>query len=254
MDERTDELIQMELDGEISEAESAELDAALVADGEARASLESYRSLAREIERLARVDPPPLLATGVARAIRGRQAERAPRMAPPSPASRRRQWLFTGYAAAAGLILGLLATPLLMRTDAFRAASEPAGAAASIGSAELSSWEVVDRRSVSTANGTVALSVRRNRDRFAVEVAFAAPASAEAAISWDASRLSLLAFVRDHPAGPLSVGEGRVAARLDADDRLTLVLASRGAPGSIHVEVNGTRALSSDLSLERFRE
>ncbi|HEU5162267.1 MAG TPA: hypothetical protein VFV54_03885 [Thermoanaerobaculia bacterium] len=251
--ERTDELIQMDVDGALSPGQKAALDAALAADDEARASLASYRLLARELESLPVVDPPPLLASSVARAVRARHLNRPATHAAPSPASRRRHVLYLGYAAAAGLLLGLLTAPFLMRTDSFHGPVEAGNAAASIGAAELSSWEIVDRRTASTAGGSVRLLVRRNGTSLGVEAAFT-DAGSEAVISWNPARASLLAFVRDRSSGTPVLERGRIRAPIRGGGTLTLVLETPQASGPIHVDVDGTRILSSDPPLESSGE
>jgi anti-sigma factor RsiW len=250
--DRTDELIQMDIDGELSPAEKAELQAALAADAGARESVDSYRVLARQLDALPRTDAPPSLAGNVMRALRMRLRESGP----PSPApfaQRRRNILWAAYAAAAGLILGLLAGPALMR-DAFRTV-EPNRVSASVGLADVSSWKVVDRRSASTAEGgRVDLTVRRGAGDLAVEAAFIGSAGAEASISWDPSAASLIAFARSDASGSPIVEEGRLRAPIGGDATLTLILSARRMPGPIHLDVDGTRMLSSGSPAESTRE
>ena len=160
--ERTDELIQMDIDGAITPAEKAALDAALAADAEARASLESYRRLAHQLDSLPVVDPPPMLVSNVVRAVR---AKRSAAHVATNPSGRRRQVLYLAYAAAAGLLLGLLAAPLLIRSDAFHPPVAADSAAASIGAADLASWQIVDRQTASHAGGSVRVLVRRSGAR-----------------------------------------------------------------------------------------
>lgn len=252
MDGRTDELIQMRIDGEISGAEMAELDAALAADREARASMESFQALARELDAMPRLDPPALFASKVLRTVRGVRPMRAA-AASPAPATRRRIALVGAWAAAAGLLLGLLAGPLLMRADLFRNDALPASVAGAMGTAEIGSWKLLSRQSAATPGGVLALAVRRDDGRYALEVSCEAIGST-AEISWDPARLSLLALVREHASGPIEATPGRVRARIASGDRLTLVLSGGGEPGSVHLGIDGIRLLSSDLSLDGGRE
>ncbi len=250
MDERTNDLIQLHADGALAGAERAELDAALTADRQARESMESFQTLVRELDALPRIDPPPLL---VARVMRSVRASHAPAAATRPRADRRRVLLVAGYAAAAGLVLGLLAGPLLMRADRFRNAALPASVAGAMGTPEISSWDLVSRQSVATPAGNLVLSVRRDDGRYAVETACEGFNGATASISWDASRAAVLAVVRDRATTSIEVEPDRVRAVLADRDRLTLVLAAQGDPGVIHVDMNGTRLLSSDLSPENDR-
>ncbi len=248
MDGRTDELIQMQIDGEISEAGKAELDAALAADRGARASLESFQALARELDSLPRMDPPPLLTDAILRGVRaGRPAHPVPGR--PARASRPRLLLVAGYAAAAGLVVGLLAGPLLMRADLFRGEGLSAGVAGAMGNAEIGSWDLVSRRTIATPAGNLTLAVRRDDGRYAAEISCEGMIGSAADISWDPARLSLLALVRESASGAFEADPGRVRARIADGDRLTLVLSGPGEPGSIHVSIDGVRLVSSDLSL-----
>ncbi|HEY0592901.1 MAG TPA: hypothetical protein VGF40_14105 [Thermoanaerobaculia bacterium] len=252
MDGRTDELIQMRIDGEISSADLAELDAALAADREARASMESFHALARELDAMPRVDPPALFASKVLRQVRGAPPMRAA-APPPAPATRRRIALVGAWAAAAGLLLGLLAGPLLMRADLFRADGLPASVAGAMGTAEIASWELLSRQRAATPGGSLVLTARRDDGRYAVEVSCAGIGST-AELSWDPARLSLLALVREHASGPIEATPGRVRARIASGERLTLVLSGGGEPGSVHLGIDGVRLLSSDLSLDGGRK
>jgi hypothetical protein len=154
-----------------------------------------------------------------------------------------------GYAAAAGLVLGLLAGPLLMRSDLLAPARLPGVVAGAMGGADFSSWDLVNRRTVAARGGSVTLVVRRNGPNYAVETAGEAISGAAASIVWDPSRLELVALVTARASGAIEVTPGRLLWRLAEGERLTAVLAARGAPGSIHLDVDGIRLLSSDLTL-----
>lgn len=247
MDERTDDLIQKAVDGALAPDDRAALDAALAADRDARASMESIEAIARALDALPQLEAPPMLAAKVLHSVRAREGRRAGSPALPH-AVRRRMLLVAGYAAAAGLFLGLIAAPLLMRADLFRGAQVPAGVAGAMGTAEISSWDLVSRRSVASRGGTVTLVVRRSGSSYAVDAAAEARPGAAASIAWDASRMDLLALVRDRAAGEIAVSPGLVRWRIAEGGGVTLVLVARGEPGIIHLDVDGNRLFSSDLS------
>ncbi len=109
IDERKVELINAELDGELSPGERAELAQVLLADPEARAFREELRSLSGELAKLENVIPPADFATSVLSALRSRRA------ANPAVPSARRWQSGPALRYAAVFVGGLLASTLLLR-------------------------------------------------------------------------------------------------------------------------------------------
>lgn len=109
-DQRTVEWIHRRLDGELSEEESEKLDEILAGDQEVRQLEADLRELEESLRSIPLVTPPEHLRGEIARLVASRQTK-APARTSSGVVGR---WWTYGYAAAAGLLLGVILYPLVM--------------------------------------------------------------------------------------------------------------------------------------------
>ena len=157
------ELIQLAIDGQANAAQQAQLQRLLTASPESRATYESFRALAAELDRVPMVDPPtPMQWRPQTATIR-----RFPR----------RYTVAFAYAAAAVVIVAVAL---------YRAVPPTHSAGATMARIEREDWPVVARVSSTQAK----MTIRRSGDDFLVEVATDAPFT----IDWDRARLDADTF------------------------------------------------------------
>lgn len=130
-DQRALELIQSVLDDAATPAEAAELETLTRHSPAARAALESFRSLYRELERSGDVRPPERMREEILDMLRARSASTEPVVIEAGGRFARRRWIVGSLAAAAVLAI-VLAAPFIRRTtdassDRLQGAMVPAG-------------------------------------------------------------------------------------------------------------------------------
>jgi len=106
MDQRTLNLINGSIDGEINPAEQAELDGLLVSSSSARKFYEELKAVTQTLDELPEVNPPPYLQAAIERQVRlavpGKNGGQEPGLLGRWLSS---NWLRTGLALAAGVVL-----------------------------------------------------------------------------------------------------------------------------------------------------
>ncbi len=231
--ERTLELIQLALDGEASEEESAELGQILANSGEAREAYRALRELVEKLEAVPSSDPPPMReailerirnSTSVAQALLPVQAQT--RVSVPH---RRRLLLAAVYAVAAAIVIGVALNRLIERRE--HAVSPTHAAAAMARLDDIDNWPIVARVSSRGAMEKMTLTVRRQGDRYAIQPILAGPGAVS--VAWDRQKLALLEVL---PGGVQSDADEVTFA--DRSKQVAVVLRRRdGASGSAVVRM-----------------
>ncbi|MBP7147580.1 MAG: hypothetical protein KBD01_08545 [Acidobacteria bacterium] len=234
------ELVQRELDGDLSPEESRLLAQWLAADPELRRARDELREVTALLDEAGEVEPPLGFGAEIAAAVRARTGRPATRRFPGRSSAARRIW-----AAAAGIVLGALGYHLVARQFA---EVEPAAVSGSIANARagapfadlpLDAGGLRGRLAASAIPGGVRLDVDLAGEG-AVVLAFD---PAEVRVSEFARLAGGDAVVSSRP-GELTLGPGRVRVLLDSavGARLRCELRPRvGAPvGAGEVVLDGT--------------
>lgn len=218
------ELIQQEIDGESSAEESARLRAGLEADPSARRLRDELASLADELDAFPSVDPPPRLSATILERIRrsGSVALHPAATAPRRPARAGRRGPVTIlYAAAAGLVIGLLISPLLVGRRPDPGSFDWIAATGSM----VRRNHLLDSREISTAFLEGRAELRSAGDRIALELELEAREPALLELRFDPDRLAFEAIHRASGAdGPLTVRSGELRIEVRGSERSTILL------------------------------
>lgn len=218
------ELIQQEIDGENSAELSAQLQARVQADPRARELRDEFGLLAGELDSLTSVDPPAGLAAAVLERIRRTRAfaihPSAGELRKPARAGRRNLASLV-YAAAAGLVIGLLLSPLLFERRPELGSFDWIAATGSM----ARPTHPLDRKEISTGAIEGSATLRAAGDGIALELDLHANEPANLHVRFDPSLLAFEAIRRaPEGVGPLAVTPGEVRMDVSGSERATVLL------------------------------
>ncbi|HUC43814.1 MAG TPA: hypothetical protein VMR65_07245 [Candidatus Sulfotelmatobacter sp.] len=220
-------LIQLEIDGALSDVERAALERSIANDPAAREERERMRALAATISGLDRVSPPAGFADGVARAIRTQRMPRRgtwPERLRSLWSDHRRQWAPVVYAVCAGAALVVLGLQAAGRGSLFRApvAGEAAGTMGAPRAAEG-----VTRVPLRVAGFEGSAEVRDLGDRYSVSAHLSGAPGSEVVLRFDPA----LVAVRRASGSP-AVSTGTVRWARPADGELSFDLTPTAETGA----------------------
>ncbi|GEM_PF-6237918 len=184
------ELIQQEVDGENTPDESGELHRYLSTSAEARALFESLRRLADSLGAMRPADPPAELAPSILAALRRGRA-------PAVGAARATGIWKYAYAAAAGLVLGILLAPMIREVIPGGDLPEPAKVMGTMaGKEQLSATGAIERR-IAGEGVAGTLRLTRSGGMLQMQLELASTETIEAVLEYDARHWRLRGIEQD---------------------------------------------------------
>jgi anti-sigma factor RsiW len=246
------ELLHRAVDGEATEAESAELETRLAREPDLAASHRALQGVGRTLSEVGLVESPPELAGDVMRQVRQR---------PHSVAEQRGLSGLTGWVArqpglalaaslAVGLLAGLLATGLSGR-GALMSLDENTVSGTILPFGHLATLPVIDEIEIGGPGTGATVVTRRGSDVVVAEVRIRSPRPLDLTVELDSGTLRPRGFVslEDLPTGEVALEEGLVRVRQAPEGHYLLTLAVLGpdpAPLRIRLE-SGDAALEGEL-------
>jgi hypothetical protein len=238
---RLEELIQAQLDGELSAAERAELARILLQDAGARRLHENYARTERLLREVPAAEPPPGLREAIVAGSVGtgrRSDTRAPR-----------RWE-TAQRIAAAVAGGLLIVGLAyVMSDGHAPGTELQGSLQAGRGPEVAGAEAQESRASVQAEGiTVEALLRRDGDRLQLDLHSAASMPVEVAVMFNPSTTSFAG----HAAGAsLTTADGELVVRLPAGREYTTVDFNGAAPLQLELRAGGRVLGTARFALNR---
>jgi len=229
------EWMQAEIDGELGERESAELERFLAGNAEARDRFAALRDLADGLDRTTEVMPPAELRARVLSAIRT-----------PSPGFRiPASWRRYGYALAAGVILGVVAYHWGVTSGV-----DPGDVSGSMAAPTVRP-AVLDEVAFDFVGGTGSARVERAADGLAVVVEIDSAQAVDAAIELSGEEVDFLGFRADTgEAVSLQAAGGSVSWSQSGRQRVVVLLENRArTAATIALELSASGAPLHRVSL-----
>lgn len=236
-DDRLFELINLEIDEQISDAELEELNRLVAGNQDAAGIREEMRSVARELDAIDSIDPPGDFQQDVLARIRERRPTPKGEVVRETPFTGNRGRVFRyAWALAAGLLLGLLLSPLFIdqsppsvtSSDASGTMREPISS---------DDWEVLTSRTIHTPPAVGRVEARRARDRVAIDLELRSEVPTEVELRFDPADLGLAGFSRSGDFDrPLRLDQGAVIIPAGMRTNAILFLADL-QPGASSIEI-----------------
>ena len=244
MKERThaEDLVQREIDGENSPAESAELQRRIALDPQLEGSADKLLSLSRSLAAVPQEDPPPGFVADVMRAIRTKGARVTGGWIETWRAAfGRRPALGYGLSLAAGIVLGALAIGAL--GPAALSTRDEAAVGTILPPGRLGSFREVDRQELAS-EGLRGEAVTRRGDRTVqAELRLESSKPVRLTLEFDANSFAPLGFGRSVAAeGDVVLEPGRVRIAHSGAGTYQVFLGTRSpkpAPLTLRVEGEG---------------
>lgn len=239
MDERTVELIHGDIDGELDDAQRAELGSILEASAEARSEHERLRTLSAMMAGLPERDPPP----GLRDSILG-QARPPARTARRLPGRKR-----TGLGLAAALAATVVGIAVFIGQHPEFAELDASALAGTLGRPLVGGPPPSMRFDGAIVSGTIVL--HRGKEGLALEVELDASKPVEIVAAARGVRLDLQGFVRvDGAPSGMDAEEGTIRVSHAGRQHYVLVLASDDPPAAIELAVFDGPELIQETRLE----
>ncbi|HET7291632.1 MAG TPA: hypothetical protein VFM88_04340 [Vicinamibacteria bacterium] len=256
MTERMDPevLLQRELDGENSPAESAELQRRIAEDPRLRAGSEKLFSLGRTLAEVGQEDPPPSLVADVMRTIRANGARvRGGWVEVWRTAFARRPAFAYGLSLAAGIVLGALGLGAL--GPAALGTRDEAAVGTILPPGRLGAFRQVDRQELSSDGFRGVAVTRRGDGTVQAEVRVESNRPLQVTFEFDAKAFSPLGFGRSEAAeGEVVLEPGRVSIAHSGKGTYQVFLGARSAePAPLTVRIDG-QGIQVERSLETGRQ
>lgn len=235
MDPHFFDLINREIDGDISPAESDELRSIAAANPDSKRQLDTLRNLVLDVESIPEVAPPPGLRDEILASIRARQPQVQPPEAPRSrgpedlvgrlAAFRRAPMIRYALAIAAGFVFGFVLYPIvggLNRGTRFDT-RDVAGTMAPLATTHPA--ETTDAASALAIEAIPAtVSLTSTSASATVEIELPGTSSGPLMVTWRSDRFSLESFDRRSGAATVTLGASRAEISAAGAARLELRL------------------------------
>ncbi len=252
LDERYDELIQREIDGEASEQEAAALRDYVAANADARSRQAELKKLAETLNRVEPINPPADLAKSVLAALPSRRYAPA-RVLRPRTGLARFPILKYGYALAAGLILGIALHQFLFNQPSTPPVTDVSGSMLPRNPAPVSGpadhWPL----KLDGVSGSVSIRVSGSVAPLEFDLDSQKPVQFE--VRFDSAQVELKGFSQQiNRVDSFAAVPGRIDVQCEGKQRFTVLLAnSKGldANVSIGVFVSGKLVQSGNFRLPK---
>lgn len=247
-DDRLNELLNAELDGELDGAGQAELERLLSASAEARARREELRRVADALSHLKPVEPPADFASSVFAALRPNGAKVVPFRGAVPKAQRR--WVPYVGALAAGVALGAIGLSVWLAPRAEFDAASLAGTMTD--PTHRAAGKVLDRVAVDSNGLTGSASLHEADGLWVVEFDLNSAAPVEVLAIYDGTLVRLQGFVRPQPTSEaVLAGPGRLSFVNEGAQRAAIYLRpADAAAGQVRLEFRAPGAPTSTAVLE----
>jgi hypothetical protein len=248
-DPRVVEMMHARIDGVISEREKSELLEFLAGNPEAREYFDDLERISQMLDGAERVTPPTALRDRVMAAIT------------PSVSLRSRTTSGGGsmilryaYAAAAGLVLGVLAYHFISSSDFGRTVVEPAEAAGAMTALpEQAERTLIETIELDLPDGRGTVYLEKVQGGASVLLDLDSPSTVEVALEFDAGQIGFCGFTRElGGGGSLEVEEGTVTWTQQGHNRVALTVELHGgSPAKIDLRLlaDGEPLINIQLNL-----
>lgn len=229
LDEKYEELIQRQIDGETSEQERTALRDFVAANAEAQTVQNRLLRLAEILNRVEEVEPPTDLSGNIMAALPaiGRSSTSA---APFQSRSGRLLSFFEyfkyGFALAAGILIGLVLGPAIFKQAT---TVNPAGLYGSMAPhATSSDLKPVDQIELNSDGLTGSVRLERQASRAVLEFDISSRTTTEVAVKFDADPVEFNGYNRESPGNiSLATGNGQINLSCEGKQHFTLLLTNR---------------------------